>query len=83
MSGVQSLSGRTIATSYRGLLAAFLAQKGVAAEIVTMEGAVEVAPRRISPTPSATWSTGNTLTSNGLSEKDIIRKVRQLSYKTV
>ena len=43
--GLESLAGRTIATSYRGLLAAFLAKRGVEANIVTMEGAVEVAPR--------------------------------------
>ena len=71
--GVRSLSGRTIATSYRGLLAEFLAQKGVAAEIVTMEGAVEVAPRtHLADAICDLVSTGNTLTSNGLSEKDII-----------
>ena len=71
--GVRSLSGRTIATSYRGVLAEFLAQKGVAAEIVTMEGAVEVAPRtHLADAICDLVSTGNTLTSNGLSEKDII-----------
>ena len=71
--GVRSLSGQTIATSYRGLLAEFLAQKGVAAEIVTMEGAVEVAPRtHLADAICDLVSTGNTLTSNGLSEKDII-----------
>ena len=71
--GVQSLAGRTIATSYRGLLAEFLAAKGVVADIVTMEGAVEVAPRtHLADAICDLVSTGNTLTSNGLSEKDII-----------
>ena len=71
--GVQSLAGRTIATSYRGLLAEFLATKGVVADIVTMEGAVEVAPRtHLADAICDLVSTGNTLTSNGLSEKDII-----------
>ena len=71
--GVQSLAGRTIATSYRGLLAEFLAANGVAADIVTMEGAVEVAPRtHLADAICDLVSTGNTLTSNGLSEKDII-----------
>ena len=70
--GVQSLAGRTIATSYRGLLAEFLATKGVVADIVTMEGAVEVAPRtHLADAICDLVSTGNTL-SNGLSEKDII-----------
>ncbi|MEC8538423.1 MAG: ATP phosphoribosyltransferase, partial [Pseudomonadota bacterium] len=71
--GVQSLAGRTIATSYSGLLAEFLATKGVVADIVTMEGAVEVAPRtHLADAICDLVSTGNTLTSNGLSEKDII-----------
>ena len=71
--GIQSLAGRTIATSYRGLLAEFLAANGVAADIVTMEGAVEVAPRtHLADAICDLVSTGNTLTSNGLSEKNII-----------
>ena len=71
--GVGSLAGKTIATSYRGLLAEFLAMKGVVAEIVTMEGAVEVAPRtHLADAICDLVSTGNTLTSNGLAEKDII-----------
>jgi ATP phosphoribosyltransferase len=71
--GLESLAGRTIATSYRGLLAAFLAGRGVAANIVTMEGAVEVAPRtHLADAICDLVSTGNTLISNGLAEKDII-----------
>ena len=71
--GLESLAGRTIATSYRGLLAAFLAERGVAANIVTMEGAVEVAPRtHLADAICDLVSTGNTLISNGLAEKDII-----------
>ncbi len=71
--GLESLTGRTIATSYRGLLAAFLAERGVAANIVTMEGAVEVAPRtHLADAICDLVSTGNTLISNGLAEKDII-----------
>ncbi len=71
--GLQSLAGRTIATSYRGLLASFLAERGVDANIVTMEGAVEVAPRtHLADAICDLVSTGNTLISNGLAEKDII-----------
>ena len=40
---ILSLDGKVIATSYYGLLSQFLKQKGVNAQIVTMEGAVEVA----------------------------------------
>lgn len=71
--GLGSLAGRTIATSYRGLLAAFLAERGVEANIVTMEGAVEVAPRtHLADAICDLVSTGNTLISNGLAEQDII-----------
>ena len=71
--GVSSLAGKTIATSYRGLLSAFLAKNGVEADIVTMEGAVEVAPRtHLADAICDLVSTGNTLVSNGLSEQDVI-----------
>ena len=66
--GVHSLAGLTIATSYRGLLSAFLAEQGVDASIVTMEGAVEVAPRtHLADAICDLVSTGNTLISNAVS----------------
>ena len=71
--GVESLAGKTIATSYRGLLADYLARQGVAADIVTMEGAVEVAPRtHLADVICDLVSTGNTLISNGLTEQECI-----------
>ena len=71
--GIEALEGLTIATSYRGLLSAFLAEKGVKAQIVTMEGAVEVAPRtHLADAICDLVSTGNTLISNGLREENII-----------
>jgi len=80
--GLESLAGRTIATSYRGLLAAFLAERGVAANIVTMEGAVEVAPRtHLADAICDLVSTGNTLISNGLAEKDIILQSQAVIIK--
>ena len=42
---VSSLQGKRIATSYSATLADFLAQRGVAAEIVYFSGAVEIAPK--------------------------------------
>jgi ATP phosphoribosyltransferase len=72
-SGVADLAGLTIATSYRGLLLAFLSERGIDARIVTMEGAVEVAPRtHLADAICDLVSTGNTLISNGLREEDII-----------
>ena len=71
--GVSSLAGKTIATSYRGLLTDYLAAQGVKAEIVTMEGAVEVAPRtHLADAICDLVSTGNTLVSNGLAEQKTI-----------
>ena len=71
--GVADLADLTIATSYRGLLSAFLSEHGIDAQIVTMEGAVEVAPRtHLADAICDLVSTGNTLISNGLREEDII-----------
>ena len=71
--GVSSLAGKTIATSYRGLLTDYFAAQGVKAEIVTMEGAVEVAPRtHLADAICDLVSTGNTLVSNGLAEQETI-----------
>ncbi len=44
-SGPAQLAGQRVATSYPALLAAWLAGQGVAAEVVTLSGSVEIAPR--------------------------------------
>ncbi|WP_121745866.1 ATP phosphoribosyltransferase [Streptomyces sp. E2N166] len=41
--GVEDLKGRTIATSYEGIVAAHLADRGVDASVVHLDGAVETA----------------------------------------
>ena len=70
---IDSLNGKVIATSYKGLLAQYLADHKIDADIVTMEGAVEVAPRtHLADVICDLVSTGSTLVSNGLVEKDII-----------
>ena len=70
---VASLSGKVIASSYKGLLGQYLATQNIKADIVTMEGAVEVAPRtHLADVICDLVSTGNTLASNGLAEKDVI-----------
>ncbi len=43
--GLADLAGKRIATTYPALLADFLARNGLSAEIVTLSGAVEIAPR--------------------------------------
>jgi len=68
-----SLEGKVIATSYRGLLGDYLTANNIKADIVTMEGAVEVAPRtHLADVICDLVSTGSTLISNGLVEKDVI-----------
>ncbi|MDQ3075097.1 MAG: ATP phosphoribosyltransferase [Pseudomonadota bacterium] len=64
---VAMLADQRIATSYPHLLDRFLAQHGIAAEIVTMRGAVELAPRLgIARFICDLVSTGATLEANGL-----------------
>ncbi len=43
--GVAQLSGKRIATSYPAILAAWLRDKGVDAQVVELSGSVEIAPR--------------------------------------
>ena len=61
------LEGQRIATSYPRLLAGFLADNEIEAEVVTMHGAVELAPRLgIASFVCDLVSTGATLEANGL-----------------
>ena len=65
--GPQQLSGARVATSYPRLVARFLADRGIDAEIVKMNGAVELAPRlQIANFVCDLVSTGATLEANGL-----------------
>lgn len=67
---ISSLKGKVIATSYKGLLAQYLADHKIDADIVTMQGAVEVAPRtHLADVICDLVSTGSTLASNGLVER--------------
>ena len=68
-----SLSGKRIATSYPRIVARFLAEAGVEASIVTMNGAVELAPRLgIADFICDIVSTGATLDANGLIAFDMV-----------
>jgi ATP phosphoribosyltransferase len=65
--GAEQLSGARIATSYPRLVARFLAERGIEAEVVKMSGAVELAPRlQIASFVCDIVSTGATLEANGL-----------------
>ena len=84
---LKMLDGQRIATSYPNLLRRFLETNGVSAEIVTMRGAVELAPRLgIARFICDFVSTGATLDANGLaavadvfeSEAVLVRSLRPL-----
>ena len=67
--GPQSLQNKVIATTYEGILTRFLEENGIAAQIVTMKGAVEIAPRiKMADAICDLVSTGGTLAMNGLRE---------------
>jgi ATP phosphoribosyltransferase len=69
----QWLNGKTIATSYDGVLQRYLDDNNIKAKIINMQGAVEIAPRiGTSDAICDLVSTGTTLTMNGLVEKDIV-----------
>jgi ATP phosphoribosyltransferase len=67
--GLQSISGRRIATTYPNTLARFLRENSLEAEIVTLSGAVEIAPRLgRADLICDLVSTGSTLSANHLRE---------------
>ncbi|KQW82910.1 ATP phosphoribosyltransferase [Brevundimonas sp. Root1279] len=71
--GPASLEGLRIATSYPRILNRYLAAEGVSADIVTMRGAVEVAPRlKLASAICDLVSTGATLEANGLAARETV-----------
>ena len=85
---VEDFDGKIIATSYPNLTRSYLESKGVEAKIVTISGAVEIAPRlEVADAICDLVSTGNTLKANGLteietifeSETELIRTNKELS----
>lgn len=71
--GARDLAGKRIATTYRGILSAFLAENNVDADIVDMRGAVELAPRLgIADAICDIVSTGATLEANGLVDVETV-----------
>ncbi|HEY8538162.1 MAG TPA: ATP phosphoribosyltransferase [Steroidobacteraceae bacterium] len=71
--GVSSLRGKRIATTYPNILARFLRENDVQAEIVTLSGSVEIAPRLgRADFICDLVSTGSTLMANHLWEAETI-----------
>jgi ATP phosphoribosyltransferase len=68
-SGLESIGSRRIATTYPQVLARFLRENSIEAEIVTLSGAVEIAPRLgRADLICDLVSTGSTLNANHLRE---------------
>jgi ATP phosphoribosyltransferase len=78
--GPRSLQGKRIATTYPFMLARYLRERDVKAEIVTLSGAVEIAPRLgRADFICDLVSTGSTLQANHLHEVETVLE----SYATV
>jgi ATP phosphoribosyltransferase len=81
--GPQSLTGQRIATSYPRLLRRFLDEQGIAAEVVEMKGAVELAPRlEIASFICDLVSTGATLEANGLRALETVLESQAVLIRT-
>jgi ATP phosphoribosyltransferase len=64
---VRALAGRRIATAYPGVVGAYLQQRGVSAEVIRLDGAVETAVRLgVADAIADVVSTGTTLRNAGL-----------------
>ncbi|AMN46972.1 ATP phosphoribosyltransferase [Steroidobacter denitrificans] len=81
--GPASLRGKRIATTYPNILARYLRENDVTAEIVTLSGAVEIAPRLgRADFICDLVSTGSTLLANHLREAEMIMESRAAIIST-
>jgi ATP phosphoribosyltransferase len=81
--GPERLAGERIATSYPNLLKAFLLEREVQAEVVEMNGAVELAPRLgIAGFICDLVSTGATLEANGLKALETVLESEAVLIRT-
>jgi ATP phosphoribosyltransferase len=81
--GVGSLAGKRIATTYPYLLARFLRERDLSAEIVTLSGAVEIAPRLgRADLICDLVSTGSTLQANHLREVETVLESHAVLIRT-
>jgi ATP phosphoribosyltransferase len=81
--GARSLHGRRIATTYPFLLERYLREHKLAAEIVTLSGAVEIAPRLgRADVICDLVSTGSTLQANHLNEVETVLESHAVLIRT-
>ena len=77
--GVEWFNGKKIATSYPGILKAFLKQKGIKAETHVITGSVEIAPGiGLADAIFDIVSSGSTLVSNNLREVEVVMQSEAL-----
>lgn len=82
-SGPDSLAGKRIATTYPFLLERYLHERGLEAEIVTLSGAVEIAPRLgRADLICDLVSTGSTLQANHLREVETVLESHGVLIRT-
>lgn len=80
---IQSLSGKKIATSYPALLNQYLTQQNIKAEVLTIKGSVEIAPRlEMASAICDLVSTGRTLEENNLQEIATLLNSQAVLIKT-
>jgi ATP phosphoribosyltransferase len=80
---LQSIAGKRIATTYPNVLGRFLREQGIEAEIVTLSGAVEIAPRLgRADLICDLVSTGSTLTANRLREVAVVMQSQVALVRT-
>ena len=73
--GIESLTGKKIATSYPNTVEGFLAEKGIDAELHIINGSVEIAPNiGLSDAVCDIVSSGSTLFKNNLKEVEVLFK---------
>ena len=81
--GAQSLQGKRIATTYPNILGRYLKQNNIKAEVVTLSGAVEIAPRLgRADLICDLVSTGATLVANHLNEVETILESQAAIIRT-
>jgi ATP phosphoribosyltransferase len=82
-SGPGSLEGKRIATTYPNILARWLRTEGLRAEVVTLSGAVEIAPRLgRADVICDLVSTGSTLSANHLTEVEVVMESQAVLVRT-
>jgi ATP phosphoribosyltransferase len=81
--GLAAVNGRRIATTYPFLLGQFLKERALSAEVVTLSGAVEIAPRLgRADLICDLISTGSTLAANHLREVETVFQSQAVLIRT-